>query len=133
MRRFLAFALTLSLGFGPSHATHTHRYLQNPPYKGHNAAYKAWKRAEYSAWRSAVYHRWLAQQRLIGAWSRVAVCESGGWVVLGPKFPDSLGITAHNWWAYGGTSDKSPMAQIRVAQRIQFNPPDQNGCQPGGW
>jgi len=65
------------------------------------------------------------------AWSKVAVCEEGGWVgASGPAYPDSLGISAANWTAYGGTSDVSPDAQIVVAERIQANPPDQSGCAP---
>lgn len=63
------------------------------------------------------------------AWTKVAVCEEGGWIgYAGPAYPDSLGINAANWIAYGGTSDLSPSAQIIVAERIQSNPPDQNGC-----
>lgn len=63
------------------------------------------------------------------AWTKVAVCEEGGWIgYAGPAYPDSLGISAVNWAAYGGTSDLSPNAQIIVAERIQSNPPDANGC-----
>ena len=66
------------------------------------------------------------------AWSQVATCEEGGWVgASGSAYPDSLGVTASNWWGNGGTSDVSPNAQIVVAERIQSNPPDQGGC--GGW
>jgi hypothetical protein len=62
-------------------------------------------------------------------WSRVAVCEEGGWIgSSGPAYPDSLGISAVNWQHYGGTSDVSPAAQIIVAERIQSNPPDQSYC-----
>jgi hypothetical protein len=58
----------------------------------------------------------------------VAVCEEGGWIgSSGPAYPDSLGISAANWWGNGGTTDVSPAAQIAVAERIQQNPPDQNG------
>ena len=63
------------------------------------------------------------------AWSRVAVCEEGGWIgSSGAAYPDSLGINATNWWSDGGTTDTSPDAQIVVAERIQSNPPDQEGC-----
>ncbi len=69
------------------------------------------------------------------AWTRVADCEEGGWIgYAGPAYPDSLGINAHNWWAYGGGTDLSPAAQIAVAQRIEAAAgnagyvPDQNGC-----
>jgi hypothetical protein len=64
-------------------------------------------------------------------WTRVAICEEGGWVGWsGPAFPDSLGITAANWFSHGGTSDVSPQAQIAVAERIQTWVPDQDGCAP---
>lgn len=59
----------------------------------------------------------------------MAVCEEGGWGHYGfPNYPDSLGIDAANWYAYGGGSDLSPAAQIAVASRIQPYPPDQHGC-----
>jgi hypothetical protein len=61
-------------------------------------------------------------------WTRVAICEEGGWIgSSGPAYPDSLGISAHNWYFYGGTSDVSEDAQIIVAMRIQRDPPDQSG------
>ena len=67
------------------------------------------------------------------AWSQVAVCEEGGWVgSSGSAYPDSLGISAANWWGNGGTDDVSPDAQIVVALRIQTNPPDQGRC-TGSW
>ena len=67
------------------------------------------------------------------AWSQVAVCEEGGWVgSSGSAYPDSLGISAANWWGNGGTDDVSPDAQILVALRIQTNPPDQGRC-TGSW
>jgi len=66
------------------------------------------------------------------AWDKVATCESGGWVVLGSVYPNSLGLTAQNWQAFGGTSDVSPEAQIAVAERFRaaygIPIPDQNGC-----
>jgi Transglycosylase-like domain len=66
------------------------------------------------------------------AWDKVATCESGGWVVLGSVYPNSLGLTAQNWQAFGGTSDVSPEAQIAVAERFRaaygISIPDQNGC-----
>ena len=56
---------------------------------------------------------------LMAAWTRVAVCEEGGWIgYAGPAYPDSLGIDAQNWYAYGGGSDLSPATQIAVAQRL---------------
>jgi len=71
---------------------------------------------------------------LTEAWSRVAQCESGGWVVLGSVYPNSLGLTAQNWQAFGGTSDVSVEAQIAVAERFRaaygIPIPDQNGCAP---
>jgi hypothetical protein len=67
------------------------------------------------------------------AWTRVANCEEGGWIgYSGPAYPDSLGINATNWYAFGGGSDVSPVAQIAVADRLieatGSSIPDQNGC-----
>jgi hypothetical protein len=65
----------------------------------------------------------------------VAVCEEGGWIgYAGANYPDSLGINAANWSAYGGGGDLSPAAQVAVAQRIEASAglagyvPDQSGC-----
>jgi hypothetical protein len=72
------------------------------------------------------------------AWERVAMCEEGGnWSAGGGRFSGGLGITRSNWAAYGGLqfAPEGAMAtedqQIMVAERIQPNPPDQNGCR--GW
>ena len=72
-------------------------------------------------------------------WSRVSACEeNGNWYMRGPYFSGGLGISNVNWLAYGGTqfapnaADATPTEQIIVAQRIQSDPPDQNGC-TGGW
>ena len=43
--------------------------------------------------------------------------EGGGWFSSGPAYPDSLGISAANWYANGGTADVSEDAQIMVARR----------------
>jgi Transglycosylase-like domain len=71
-------------------------------------------------------------------WERVAMCEEGGdWSADGGRFSGGLGITRSNWVAYGGLeyAPEGAMAtedeQIMVAQRIQFDPPDQDGCR--GW
>ena len=71
-------------------------------------------------------------------WSRVAMCEEGGdWSSDGSRFSGGLGITRTNWVAYGGEqyAPEGAMAtedeQIMVAERIQFDPPDQSGCD--GW
>jgi hypothetical protein len=71
-------------------------------------------------------------------WSRVAMCEEGGdWASDGSRFSGGLGITRSNWAAYGGEqyAPEGAMAtedeQIMVAERIQFDPPDQSGCR--GW
>ena len=68
-------------------------------------------------------------------WTRVAVCEEGGWIgAAGSAYPDSLGIDAQNWYANGGGSDTSPAAQIAVAERLVASlgmpnyVPDQGGC-----
>jgi hypothetical protein len=72
---------------------------------------------------------------LFEQWTRVAVCEEGGWVgYAGPFYPNSLGINATNWYSNGGGSDVSPSAQIAVAKRLVASlgipnyVPDQNGC-----
>lgn len=72
---------------------------------------------------------------LAAAWTKVAICEEGGWGNYGfPAYPDSLGINATNWTAAGGTSDLSIDAQIVVAERFRaqygISIPDQNGCAP---
>jgi Transglycosylase-like domain len=71
-------------------------------------------------------------------WERVAMCEEGGdWSAGGGRFSGGLGITRSNWVAYGGLefAPEGAMAtedqQIMVAERIQFDPPDQSGCR--GW
>lgn len=73
------------------------------------------------------------------AWSKVAVCETGGnWSAEGPIYSGGLGIANTNWIAYGGgefapnAGQATPDEQIVVAMRIQTNPPDQNGCS-GSW
>ena len=72
------------------------------------------------------------------AWERVAMCEEGGnWAANGSIFSGGLGISRANWAAYGGYAFAPEGAtatedqQIMVAERIQFNPPDQSGCH--GW
>ena len=72
------------------------------------------------------------------AWQQVADCEEGGdWSFNGPIFDGGLGISRANWIAYGGeqfapeASMASEDQQIMVAERIQAEPPDQDGCR--GW
>ena len=81
--------------------------------------------------RAAIRRRSAA---LLAAWTRVAVCEEGGWVGWsGAAYPDSLGITAANWVRFGGES-LAPLAQIAVARRLLASVglagwvPDQGGC-----
>jgi Transglycosylase-like domain len=76
---------------------------------------------------------------VLAAWSKVNMCEEGGdWSVQGSAFSGGLGISNANWVAYGGTefspdaADATPAEQIIVAQRIDPDPPDQDGCS-GGW
>lgn len=76
---------------------------------------------------------------VLAEWTKVAICEEGGWIgYSGKNYPDSIGITANNWYANGGTSDVTPWAQIIVARRLVktfASPnwvPDQNGC-VGAW
>jgi hypothetical protein len=77
------------------------------------------------------------------AWTQVAICESGGWQVLGSAYPDPFGITAHNWaWAVGKPMPTGPVpmaaraAAIRVADRfihkLGISIPDHGGCH-GSW
>ena len=72
---------------------------------------------------------------VLAEWTRVADCEEGGWIgYAGAAYPDSLGIDAANWDAYGGDTDESPANQIRVARDIEAAAgtpgfvPDQSGC-----
>ena len=75
---------------------------------------------------------------LYAEWTRVSVCEEGGWIGYASYgYPDSLGITRANWFQFGGGSDLSPAAQIGVAMRLiafyHAPIPDQHGCERGGW
>jgi hypothetical protein len=72
-------------------------------------------------------------------WSKVNVCEeSGNWHVEGDEYRGGLGISNRNWVIFGGlkfapnAAVATPDEQIVVAEHIQPNPPDQNGCD-GGW
>jgi hypothetical protein len=90
-------------------------------------------------------HPWAPKPKLprdYQAWSRVAACESGGWTVLGPAYPDSLGISRANYERFGGrplspgpVSPAARVAQVRVADRLVASYgaaiPDQYGC--GAW
>jgi hypothetical protein len=74
------------------------------------------------------------------AWSKVNVCEEGGdWHVRGSTYAGGLGVSNVNWTYYRhgqfteSAADATPAEQIIVAERIQKNPPDQNGCNTGGW
>ena len=67
--------------------------------------------------------------------AKISVCENGpgAWnPPRGSKYPDSLGITTANWYAFGGTADLSPEAQAGVEARFLAHYgmawPDQNGC-----
>lgn len=73
------------------------------------------------------------------AWSRVATCEEGGWVVGGYEYPDSLGINRTNYLRFGGkplapgaVSVSERAAEILVADRLvayyHASIPDQGGC-----
>ena len=71
-------------------------------------------------------------------WSKVAVCEEGGWRGYSSYwYPDDLGIDRTNWFQFGGGSDTSPSTEISVAMRLiayyHAGIPDQHGCQKGGW
>jgi hypothetical protein len=75
-------------------------------------------------------------------WSKADVCEEqGNWHAFpeGPYFSGGLGISVANWNSHGGRqfapygAGATVDEQIVVARRIQINPPDQDGCQKGGW
>lgn len=105
-----------------------------------------WRVAEHAAylrWQASLVPRFAIRDTryanpvvagsLYAAWTRVAVCEEGGWIgYSGYKFPDSLGIIRAAWFQFGGGSDVSPAAQIRVAENLihhfGIGIPDQNGC-----
>jgi hypothetical protein len=72
------------------------------------------------------------------AWEQVAMCEEGGdWESDGGAFSGGLGISRANWDAYGGLqyapegAEATEDEQIMVAEHIQADPPDQDGCR--GW
>lgn len=87
-------------------------------------------------------HRRHARLRLpatYAAWAHVALCESGGWRVLGAAYPDPFGITATNWaWMGAGPMPVGAMTlaariqAVRVADRfvarLGASIPDQGGC-----
>lgn len=72
------------------------------------------------------------------AWSRVAVCEEGGWYAPGGFYPDALGVNATNYRTFGGRPDYGHLslaqrvAEIKVADRLIKHYgaaiPDQSGC-----
>ena len=68
----------------------------------------------------------------MGGWTKVAVCEEGGWGRNGfnTSYIGDLGISRVNWYnlCADNCTDLSPANQIAVATRIQSTPPDQNGC-----
>ncbi len=87
---------------------------------------------------ASVHNATVSEGGLYAEWSKVAVCEEGGWIGAASSwYPDSLGINRTNWQQFGGGSDVSPSAQIAVATRLityyHAPIPDQYGCQRGGW
>ena len=75
----------------------------------------------------------------IAEWAKVSVCENGPGEWRAPRgswYPDSLGINATNWRAFGGGSNLTPAAQTAVAERLvhyyHAGIPDQYGCS-GAW
>jgi hypothetical protein len=72
-------------------------------------------------------------------WTRVAECETHqNWTLQGATYSGGLGISNVNWSTYSyGTGFPADAGyatvdeQIMVAERIQFDPPDQYGC--AGW
>jgi hypothetical protein len=87
--------------------------------------------------------QWAARQvspAEFRAWKKVNICEeSGDWHVRGETYSGGLGISNYNWDYYrpdsfpANAADATPAEQIVVAERIQPNPPDQHGCESGGW
>jgi hypothetical protein len=69
------------------------------------------------------------------AWSRVGQCEEAG--RNDPRF-GYFGITPSSWASYGGAQfgaeagEATYDQQVMIAERIQHDPPDQDGC-GGGW
>lgn len=49
------------------------------------------------------------------AWSRVAVCEEGGWYAPGGNYVDALGIDDTNWYGAGG---RPQYGRLSLAQRV---------------
>jgi hypothetical protein len=95
-------------------------------------------------YRARKHHR-VRLPRDYQAWSKVAVCEEGGWIVHdgAGNYPDSLGIDRANYVAFGGKPQptgvpnrKERVEQIKVADRLirhyGIGIPDQNGCD-GSW
>ena len=71
-----------------------------------------------------VHARDVRRAAMVRAWTPIATCENGGWnPPQGSAYPDSLGITAANWYANGGGRDLRPFVQAKVAYRIQNPPP----------
>lgn len=71
-----------------------------------------------------------------GPWLKVAICEESG--RNDPTY-GYLGILPSTWVYFGGTK-YAPLAggatwqeQVAIAERVQSDVPDQNGCDPGGW
>lgn len=73
----------------------------------------------------------------IAAVAKIAFCEEGGgWFYSGPAYPDSVGITATNWFGNGGGSCVTDVCQTQVelafaARYLGGQLPDQNGCGGG--
>lgn len=73
----------------------------------------------------------------IAAVAKIAFCEEGGgWFYSGAAYPDSVGITATNWFDNGGGSCITDVCQTQVelvfaARYLGGRLPDQNGCGGG--
>lgn len=134
MTRLLGAAVALTLAAPPlsGQVASTHRPAKQAPYRlrTHRRHHHR-ERADRTARRRARRTRGALSPVVLREWTHVAVCEEGGWIGRsGPAFPDSLGISAANWWSHGGGVDESPAAQIAVARRIEGTSfvPDQEGC-----
>lgn len=90
--------------------------------------------------KKAVHPIILFSRPIMLAWEKVAICEmNGNWGYIGPYYSGGLGITNHNWIAYGGLKFAknarlaTPEEQVTVAREIEGSGyvPDQYGCGQG--
>jgi len=99
---------------GPLHGTQKHAVVTTTTKPVHKPTV-----VHHSVVHHAAGYPWGVTPEDIQKWTRVAICEEGGWIgSSGSVYPNSLGISASNWYANGGGSNVSPTAQVRVAKRV---------------